>query len=202
MKSQAERRSGTGSDHAVQLFDTAESLGESVAAFLSEGATTGDALLVVARGIHVEAITGALEHRDVPARQLIDSGRLKMLDAVTVLRQLLLYGVPEEGRFNRVVGDLVGSLVADGRHLRVYGEMVDILAEQTEFGAVLKLEELWNTLSDRVSFTLLCGYASAHFAPDSGSERLREVCSCHDRVVKGQSDLLGSWLLAQQSLAN
>jgi hypothetical protein len=202
MENQADRGSRATSDHAVQLFDTAESVGDTVAAFLSEGVTTGDALLVVARGIHLEAITSALAHRHIPVQQLIDSGQLKMLDAVAVLRQLLLYGMPEEERFSRIVGDLVRSLVADGRHLRIYGEMVDVLAEQMEFAAVVRLEELWNALSDSLSITLLCGYASAHFAPDSASERLREVGSCHDRVVKGQSDMLGNWILAQHAAAN
>jgi len=189
------------SDHVVQLFDTAESLGDSVAAFLCDGLARGDVLLVVARGIHVQAITTALANHDVPIQRLLESGRLVMLDAVSVLRQLLLEGMPGQERFDRVVGDLVRNLASNGACVRIYGEMVDVLAEQMEFAAAIKLEELWNALSGSIPITLLCGYASAHFALTSAADRLREVCACHDRVIQGQSDILGSWVLNQYSAA-
>ena len=176
----------------MQLFDTAESVGEAVASFLADGVTSGEALLVVARGVHTQAITTALANRDIPLQPLIDCGRLTILDAVTTLRQLSLNGTPDEARFDRIVGDLVRHLGANGARLRIYGEMVDVLAEQLEFASAVKLEHLWNALSETTPLTLLCGYASAHFTPTSAAGRLREVCSCHDRVVQAQSDVLGS----------
>jgi len=186
----------------VQLFDTPESVGEAVASFLADGVGSGDTLLVVARGVHTQAITTALANRDIPLQPLIDSGRLTILDAVATLRQLSLNGMPDAARFDRVVGDLVRHLSADGARLRIYGEMVDVLAEQLEFGSALKLERLWAELLETTPVALLCGYASAHFTPTSAAGRLREVCSCHDRVVQGQSDVLGSWVLAQHAALN
>jgi DcmR-like sensory protein len=196
---QTERQDSAKSEHVVQLFDTPDSLGQSVAAFLRDGLADGDALLVVARGIHLQAIAGALTRQGVPIRQLIDNGQLTMLDAVALLRQFLVYGMPDAERFDHVIGDLVRTVVSERGRVRIYGEMVDLLAEQMEFGAVITLEQLWNELSRTTSFTLLCGYASAHFAPIAASGLLRDVCSCHDRVVQDQSDLLGSWVLAQSA---
>jgi hypothetical protein len=199
---ETEQRRVVKSDHVVQLFDTPESVGETVAAFLRDGLARGETLLVVARGINLQAITTALLREGARVAQLRETGRLTMLEAVPVLRQLLVDGMPDEERFERVVGDLVRHLAADGAGVRIYGEMVDVLAEQLEFGAATRLEELWNDLATRTPLTLLCGYASAHFAPANAADRLREVCACHTRVVQGHADLLGSWILAQQSTPN
>jgi hypothetical protein len=190
------------SEHVVQLFDTPESLGESVGAFLRDGLARDEVLLVVARGIHLQAIASVLAQQRIPIHRLLETGRLTMIDAVSVLRQLLVNGMPDDERFERVVGGLVRGLAADGTRVRVYGEMVDILAEQMEFGAVIALEQLWNTLSASVPITLLCGYGSAHFVLGNATGFLRKVCSCHHRVVQGQSDMLGSWVLAQHIAAS
>ena len=200
MVKQSEPRT-TASDHVVQLFDTPESVGETVASFLAEGATAGEPLLVVARAIHTQCITTALAAHDIAVSTLLQSGRLTMLDAVAILRQLLVSGMPDEERFERVIGDLVRGLAADGVRVRIYGEIVDVLAEQLEFGAAVRLEQLWNTLARTTPMLLLCGYSSAHFAPSSAAGRLHDVCSCHERVMARQSDMLGSWILSQQLLA-
>ena len=68
------RQATARSEHVLQLFDTPDSLGEGVAAFLRDGLTHDDALLVVARGVHLQAITGALTFLHVPVRKLLESG--------------------------------------------------------------------------------------------------------------------------------
>jgi hypothetical protein len=75
---------------------------------------------------------------------------------------------------------------------------VDILAEEGNFGAALCLESLWNDLAARVSFTLLCGYASAHFASAETAQLLRGICAQHSHVAVAPEDAMAQWVLDRQ----
>ena len=72
--------------------------------------------------------------------------------------------------------------------------MVDILAAEGNFAAAHDLEAAWNALSERVSLTLLCGYASAHFALGN-RETMSMICAAHTRVDTDAGDALGRWLV-------
>lgn len=185
------------SEHAVQLFDMIESLAAGVASFLAEGLSRNATLLIVGRPQHIDAINHSLQAsgHDVPA--LIADGRLMLLDAKTTLRQFMRAGTPDAPLFNATIGDVVRRLIAGGGGpLYIYGEMVDLLAEEGSYSAVEELEDLWNQLGEAEPFSLLCGYASSNFAaPPKGADRLRAICQRHTRVQQGDDDMLGNWLL-------
>jgi hypothetical protein len=185
------------SEHVVQLFDMIDSMASGVTSFLEQGLAQQAALLVVARAQHADAILQSLQSagHDTPA--LAANGTLTVLDAKSTIRQFMRGGTPDAALFDATVGDLVRRLNAGtGRPLYVYGEMVDILAEEGSYTAVEELEDLWNQLGETESFSLLCGYASSHFAaPLKGADRLRAVCHLHSRVHQSSDDMLGNWLL-------
>ena len=183
------------SEHIVQLFDTPESLGSGVAAFLARGLADEGKLLVVARPQHVAAIGEALRAAGYDVDALIASETLTILDARATL-QRFMRGLPDRELFEAHVADVVRRLAAGSAgQLHAYGEMVDLLAEDGSFSAIDMLEELWNELAATASFTLLCGYASSHFAAAHGGERLQTICRQHTRVDRASDDLLGNWLL-------
>jgi hypothetical protein len=110
--------------------------------------------------------------------------------------QFMRQGRPVPQLFDAVVGSMVREIAARSAHgLRIYGEMVDILAEERNFGAVRQLEDLWNGLAARQSFQLLCGYSSAHFADPETAHLLPHICSRHTDVVIDDDDVLGRWVL-------
>src|SRR5205085_9449581 len=84
--------------------------------------------------------------------------------------------------------------------LSAYGEMVDILASEGNFKAAHELEAEWNALATQASLTLLCGYASAHFAV-AERETMSKVCAAHTRVETDAGDALGQWLLESDDKA-
>ena len=47
--------------------------------------------------------------------------------------------------------------------VRIFGQMVDVLWQQEEHDAAIRLEMLWNQLAQTKSYSLLCGYAMGHF---------------------------------------
>jgi hypothetical protein len=181
------------SEHLVQLFDEPDSRAEAVAGFLYQGWRAGAPLLVVAQPHNLTMIKVRLEAKGCPVAQTIADGRLIALDAATTLASFL-EDRPNPALFEAQVGTLVSRLSKLGR-LHVYGEMVDILAEQGRYDTAHELETLWNQLAARESFTLLCGYASAHFGDARDAEALHRICRAHTGVHADDRDLLGTWLL-------
>jgi len=186
-------RSDVASEHLVQLFDEPDSRVEGVADFLYRGWLAGAPLLVVARPIHWALIQARLEAHGCPVAKTIADGRLVALDAATTLARFL-EDVPDSALFEEHVGETVSRLAKQGR-LHAYGEMVDILAEQGRFDTAHEVEVLWNQLAARESFTLLCGYASAHFGDARDAEALHRICRAHTSVKTDAGDLLGTWLV-------
>ena len=166
---------------------------EGVASFLYRGWVSGAPLLVVARPINWALIHARLKGKGCPVAEMAAEGRLVVLDAVATLASFF-EDSPEPGLFHELIGATVARLSKFGR-LYVYGEMVDILAEQARFDTAHELEMLWNQLAARESITLLCGYASAHFGDVRDAEALHRICRAHTGVQADEADLLGTWLL-------
>jgi hypothetical protein len=180
--------------HLVQLFDAPRSLADAVSHFLIDGRTSGNHLLVIARASHWQLIRAYLERRGVPVDD--PSEQLTVIDARKIRTRLLHRGVLDPTRMHDIIGDLIGQLATQPGGLRVYGEIVELFAEEGDFEQALVLEEYCNHLLGKHGFTLLCGYSAAHFADASHSGHLQRVCACHTAVRSQPSDTLGSWLTA------
>jgi hypothetical protein len=195
-------RGQVSTEHVVRLFDDADSLAETVAAFLYEGWNQDETLLVVARPENWALVARGLGASGCPVNEAALSGRLVVLDAATTLAKFFRNSRPVADRFEDTLGKLVARLCdQSGKPLRIYGEMVDILAEQGDFVSATDLERLLNELGTKYPLRLLCGYASGHFGDPRTADLLREICSAHDHACATPSDLLGSWLLADRRQA-
>lgn len=192
-------RGAVRSEHVVQLFDSPESLGEAVAAFLRAGLDAGGRLLVVAKASNVREMAKALERAGLSMSSLVDQDRLTILDAHSTLRAIVRSGSPDARLFDTCIGDVVVRLAAQAGPLHIYGELVEVFAEEGNFHAAIELEELWNQLGAMVPFSLLCGYSSAHFAAPYAGAALRHICERHTRVHQSNGDILGNWLLRGRS---
>jgi hypothetical protein len=185
------------SEHHLQLFDSSKSLAETVSGFLLAGFARGEAVLVVATPQHLELLTRKLEQGGVNVREATLANRLVMLDASQTLDKFMRQDTPNAAAFDEVVGTLVGSLASEKR-VCIYGEMVDVLAERGKYKAAHQLEELWNDLGRRESFTLFCGYASGHFGDPRTAKALSDICESHSHLHRKKDDLLAEFLLDQQ----
>ena len=181
--------------HRLQLFDTPESLGESVATFLMEGYDAGDNLLIIAKPRHFDAVLSALRERGCFPPEMESQQRLIALDAADVLHHITRNGEPDPLLFQRTFKPLVQSLAGPGT-LRIYGEVVELLAEEEDLAGALALEEMWNDLAAELRFTLMCGYSSAHFAQSHAMCWLRKVCETHTHTAASIDDPLASYLLS------
>lgn len=195
-------RTGTSlctSEHHVQLFDSSRSLADSVAGFLMAGFRRGEPLLIVATPEHRELLARKLVEAGVNLHEAVAANRLLMLDAVQTLEKFMRQNAPSAVAFDEVVGTLVGRL-SNGNRVCIYGEMVDVLAARGNYKGAQQLEELWNLLGRRESFTLFCGYASGHFGDLKTARALADICAAHGHVHRKKDDLLAEFLLDQSDV--
>jgi len=173
-------------DHLVKFYESDQHLSQAVTQFLGLGLSGKDRLLVIATEAHQRSFRQQLESMGFDVKQAIESGRITFLGAHETLSRLMRDKEPDARLFEVEVGRLVARQVESlppGARLRAYGEMVDVLWASGQHDAALQLEELWNELQQRHSFTLLCAYAMAHFYKEPAE--LSRVCGAHAHVLSG-----------------
>jgi MEDS: MEthanogen/methylotroph, DcmR Sensory domain len=180
------------SEHIVHFFDDEPARAAVVGAFVEDALKHGRSVLLVARP---ELRSKVALHLKRARTSVSPDARLVVLDADVILGSFMTRGRFAPDLFEETVAPLVKTLAAaSNAGLSVYGEMVDILAAERNFPAAEALEAAWNELTSRVSMTLLCGYASAHFAV-AERECMSTICAAHSRVDTDSRDALGRWLL-------
>jgi hypothetical protein len=165
--------------HRMQVFDSAESAADTVAAFLREGLACGDTLLVTMRLAHWNLVSARLVSASLA--DAIAKGQLTVLDANRTLGRIMWNGIPSEALFEDAVGKLVRQLAARAGRLRVYGDMVDILAGEGNFAAARDLESFWMRLLPGHCITLFCGYSAAH-VQGTASDPLQSILTLHSQI--------------------
>jgi hypothetical protein len=169
------------SEHFVELYADDDSLVESVRMFMTIGLNQGDAAIIVADRAHREAFEAALRSGvDLDAARAQDL--YTSIDAEETLALFMEDDMPVAERFQRVVGDLIRRASADGRKVRVFGEMVAVLWAQGNVAGALGLEDIWNDFAVAHPFQLFCAYPASSFGEMDPSP-LTAVCERHSHVL-------------------
>jgi DcmR-like sensory protein len=171
----------SGHEHAVRFYESDRSLAMIVAEFLQNGFAEGHAAIIVATSAQRAAILRELNNRCVDVVDLQRSGGLVFLDAKDTLSTFMVDGMPDESKFMTRMCELIDGACdgQDGRTVRIYGQMVDVLWQGGEHDAAIRLEMLWNQLAQTKRYSLLCGYAMGHFYKDA---KFDAVIRQHTRV--------------------
>jgi signal transduction histidine kinase len=174
--------------HAVQFYDDEAFLYETVARFLGPGLRGDDRILIVATEAHRQGIARHLEPALVEDAKA--SGRLLFLDARETLSRFMVGDLPDPDLFREVLDSVLSQMRGDHRrktHVRVYGEMVDVLWKDGNAGAAVRLEELWNDAAKDHSFALLCAYVMGNFYREAASGQFMEICRNHSHVLPDEA---------------
>jgi excisionase family DNA binding protein len=174
------------SEHFVQFYESDAFLVGSVADFIGAALRAGDAGIVVATSAHRVSIEECLWAQGLDLAAAQARSRYVPLDAIETLAQFMVDGMPDPDRFTQVIGRVIAR-VAGFRHVRAFGEMVALLAVEGNVTAAIRLEELWNDLQQRHSFSLFCAYPMHRLGGEEVAELLGDVCAQHSRVIPGES---------------
>lgn len=175
--------------HRVHFYEDDERLCAAVAAFLGDGLAAGDALVVIATEPHWRRFRAQLQADGFDVSRSSAAGQLTFLDASATLAKIMRGPEPDRDLFEAEIGRVVARLatgLSGSARLRAYGEMVDVLWNDGQRAAAMRLEELWNELHGRYSFQLLCAYSTASFLNDPTA--LDGVCAAHTHVESGSDD--------------
>jgi hypothetical protein len=187
--------SGFSGTHAMQLFDSDESLADAVAHFCAEGVLHNETTLAVVREERWYSIAQRLSARGVTIENALWRGLLTVRSAERMLKGIMRAGRPHLSLITTSMGPLISRLEAFGRPVRIYGEMVDMLASRGEHAAALELEELWNDVGLRKNHRVFCSYMAANFADSQTRDELRRICAAHTDLRSDPRDVRGSSLV-------
>ncbi|HYG23349.1 MAG TPA: PAS domain S-box protein [Verrucomicrobiae bacterium] len=169
-------------NHFVQFYESEEFLVDSVAAFIGSGLGAGEGGVVIATSSHLVAIGHKLAAQGVDLAVVEARGQYVALDAAEALSKFMVDGCPEPSRFEAYIGHKIENAARGRRGVRAFGEMVSLLWADGNGDAVLSLEELWNKLAEKHTFTLFCAYPITGFSDTKHSRVFSRICQAHSHV--------------------
>lgn len=171
-------------DHFVQFYEKDDFLIDEVYGFVGAGLQVGQAGIVIATPPHRHG----LEQRLKAWAPSFHPDQYVALDAAETLSQFVIDGRIDEPRFAEVIEKVIRRATQDGsRQVRIFGEMVSLLWAEGKRDAAIRLEELWNDLGRRRSFSLLCAYPMTHFDGEEHTSAFAHICNAHSRVRPAES---------------
>jgi DNA-binding CsgD family transcriptional regulator/PAS domain-containing protein len=190
----------TAHSHLVQFYETDEFLVDTASEFIGSSLRDGHAAIVIATPTHRRAFEAALNASGIDLAATGD--RYLALDAAEMLERLIVDGVPDAASFRDTIGALVEHASANGRQVRVFGEMVALLWSAGDLASTIALENLWNDREASHQLAKLCAYPLHAFDDEASSEAFEHVCEQHTAVIPTESyPLLGSADAQQRAVA-
>lgn len=170
------------SEHIVQFFRSDDEYVRAAGLFLREGLEAGETCVAVATNDHLQQLERYLRDGGLDARSLAAEYRYVPLSAEQMLPTFFdaREGI-DQVRFHRQMNQLLSQVHSRGEPVRIFGEMVSLLAEQGRAADAIELEELWNELSRYHQFTLFCSYKVSPFTENPRFRKL--LHSLHNHVV-------------------
>jgi hypothetical protein len=172
--------------HFVQLYQADEdALAANVGQYLWEGQRRGEGLLVIASPQNIVRFRTELQKRKTDTGQIVHNRNLVFFDAFDTLSRFMVGGQPDWGLFEDVVGSALHQVRPQKEFagLRAYGEMVSLLWKARMFAAAIRLEQFWNRLLSRSSFSLFCGYAIDVFGKEFEIKSLDALLCAHTHLL-------------------
>jgi PAS domain S-box-containing protein len=169
-----------GQQHFVRMYHDDDVLLAELVDFADRALQAAARVIVIGTPAHRAHLHAALAER---GRAKTQQGHLTLLDADEALAQFMVDGWPDEERFEASIGAMMAEACAAGGPVSAFGEMVAALCEQGRHDAALRLEQLWNTLAQRLRFTLFCAYPWRVFPTSEHSAVFQRVCAEHDHAA-------------------
>lgn len=170
-------------NYIAQVCQNETSQAEAVIGYIKEGLLNDESIVVLARPALRKAVISGIDALGFDMQTIRNQGQIKFFDAQFLLSSLLIDGVLEEQVFQEYVGIPLQTLHLRYGKVRVFGGMVDILWKEGQHSTVMQLEDLWNDLSQKQEFSLLCSYSLDDLDPDVYDESFESICKCHNRLI-------------------
>ena len=171
--------------HDVQFYDGEDFLVREVAKFLAEGIRAGQPLIIIATEPHRRQFARRLRELGFDADEHYFGDNSIWLDARETLSTFMEGGMPNRALFEETLDVVFERVLGQRSYLvaRAYGEMVNLLWKDGNVEAAIALEEMWNALAARYSFTLLCAYSMDNFHNETHTAGFQRICAHHTHAL-------------------
>lgn len=179
--------------HVVQLYTEDKFLLDVLSRFVGGALAVGDGAVVIATSEHHRGLAQRLQGRGLDTAKAIKRGRYVLLDARETLGKFMADDVVDDARFIEIMGGVLTRVQKSAEQKKsrvaVFGEMVALLWSEGKSQQALRIEQLWNTLAQERSFSLLCAYPITSFTNERHIEPFLKICAQHSGVVPDESYL-------------
>ncbi len=174
--------------HTAKFFVEESDLYETLAQFVREGLADQKGVLVAATRVHWKGLTLHLSNAGVRIEEAIERDQLVFLDAEEMREALMVKGQPSRERFEELVGEHLEEMLRRWSGVSVYGEIVNLLAADSQFGPMRQLEEIWEEMRLQDEFELLSGYRLENFGGFDEEQPFDNVCAAHQQVLAADGE--------------
>src|SRR5271169_702392 len=179
-------------EHVVYFYQESDSLLDSLSDFIGSALGAGNSALVIATKVHLDGLQQRLQACGLDTQRASRQGRYVALDASVLLSQIMVGGMPDAERFAGTVGRAIGRISAalKGQRPKIaaFGEMVALLWTEGKIEAAIRLEQLWNELAKKYSFSLRCAYPMTGRQGEKNIEPLVRICAEHSAAFFQDGD--------------
>ena len=177
--------------HAVQFYEDDAAFLNSLSEYVGSALGTGGACILIATAKHRQELAERLKGWGIDVPFAIRNYRYFSLDAEQTLAQFMIDGWPDGELFSSVIEPVLVQAMAGVQQrpysLVAFGEMVALLWAEGKHEAAIRLEQLWNELAKRHSFSLRCAYPLGCFEEGSQADLMTHLCEEHDSVLPAES---------------
>jgi hypothetical protein len=146
--------------------------------FIAAGLRAGERVIALATQGHWNAITTELERDGVALGPAAADGRLVLIEADQLVETLTGHGQVDVDAFRATLE----PLIKPGTKLRIYGELVSLLAARGDTEGALAIERLGHDLARTLNVNILCGYHVDGVRPLPSSE-IERIQHLHDGSI-------------------
>lgn len=173
-------------DHLVQFYKEDSFLAETVTNYVAPSLMNGEGVIIIATEKHLTMFEDSLRKLPLNTSLLRLTGQLVMLEAQATLDKFMVNGIPDALKFGETIGEVLYEMKSKFHHIKAYGEMVNILWNESNIYGTIALEKLWNALLSKKEFSLLCAYSMDSLSDEKEGIGFAEVCQCHSHVIPAE----------------
>jgi len=183
--------------HTVLFYEDDSVFLKGLSEFIGSELGSGGACLAIVTRSHREALNQRLQVWGIDVVLATLSSHYITLDADETLAKFMVDGWPDQQLFFATIEPALQQarlgLQERSSSIVAFGEMVALLWAQGKCEAAIRLEQLWNELARRHSFTLRCAYPMSCFSNDSTDSEgsadslFHRICAEHSVVIPAES---------------
>ena len=169
--------------HLVEFHNQGSVLGASVAEFLAAGFLMKEPAVIVSTPEVLRLVRKHLREMQIDLDAPERKAESAFFDARQLLVRFMVGDEPHPKRFREVAEEVLASVkVREGRGLRAFANMVDLLIQDGNPEGAISLERMWNDVCEAHPVTLLCAYSAGNLYRVRNLGVYDRICEQHDGV--------------------